>query len=349
MSRLTMKKNYVLVVPVWGEEHFRQWEKYSVPSYLAEGNIPYIAQHGNFSVLICTDQKTERLFAVSEKCRELRKHTKVFFLDIAYIKEDPSLKGYGYILTRCYNEAIKKFGTIAQDMQFVFLNSDFILADGVFKTVVRLVDQGAEVIFCPSFRAIRKNLLNKLDDLLAENKQVLCLSPRTAVRLAFDCLHPTISAQTINGSTFFSSIVTNQFYWKVGNNTILGHHFLIFPFVIKPEKIPLNPTGYIDYNAVYDFAPNSKITYISDSDDAFILEPEDIQKESETFFPADNKKLDIYSKGLLRWINPLHYENSKQLLVFHTQDLDRNSSLLKKEQKDFKIFFQGIDQKIKEA
>ena len=52
---------------------------------------------------------------------------------------------------------------------------------------------------------------------------------------------------------------------------------------------------------------------------------------------------------MLRWINPLHYENSKQLLVFHTQDLDRNSSLLKKEQKDFKIFFQGIDQKIKEA
>lgn len=341
-----MKRKYVLVVPFWGDNHFELWKKYSLPSYLCDNNIPYISKNSEFVVLICTDKKTEKIFKNSDAYTSIAKYCNIEILNISSLVRKYMKISYGYVLTHSYHKAIRSYGTLAPQINFIFLNADFILADGVLKTVDRLVNQGSEIIFCPSFRVVREQFLPKLDFYIKKKNrsEILSMDSRSLVKLAFNHLHSTIVAQTINSKARIASLITNQFYWKVGEEIILGYHFLIFPFVVKPKTVPCAPTGHIDYNMVYDFHPKGEITYITDSDDAFIVETEDQSKEAQhfVFFKKNPKK---YYKLLSKWVNHLHYKNSKQLLVFHTENLIHSRKQMQQEKRILDSFVQQIRQK----
>jgi len=347
-----MRRKYILVVPLWGETHFKQWLKYSLPSYLAENNIPYLVKNADFSLLICTDKHTETLFKTLPIYRKIREiFTLAFFDASAFIPQDAHYYGYG--LTYLYHAAIRKYHNVGEDIYFIFLNSDFILTDGIFKTVHDLAKAGSEIVFCPSLRAIRETLLPKLDEVVrgAEGEVgTLSLSAREGVQLVLERLHPTVVAQTINreGDALpkgLSSNALNQFYWRVGEDLLLGHHFLIFPLMIKPKVVPPAPTGYIDYNVVYDFHPRGEITYITDSDDGLIIEVEGSQKESENLWFFYSNASSYYRK-LSQWVTPLHYNNFKNLLVFHVKNLE-NEPLFLEEKGKFDEFVGRIDEKFK--
>jgi hypothetical protein len=171
---------------------------------------------------------------------------------------------------------------------------------------------------------------------------VLSLSSREMVSLAFKCIHPTVSAQTMNLKNNISSTITNQFYWNIGNNTIIGHHFLIFPLLIKPKQCPAQPTGYIDYNAVYDFNPNGMIGYLTDSDDAFIAEPEYKNKEAKFFTSTSNKDPNSYYEMLSKWVNKQHYHHFKQKIFLHKGDINSKDSMVNYEMTKFNEFIQLI-------
>lgn len=346
-----MRKKYVLVVPFWGETHFKVWMRYGLPSYLAKNNIPYMAENSIFSILICTEKKIETLLKESVEYEILQKFCTISFLNISDIISKYTNMSYGSVLTHSYHEAIRKYKSAAYDIHFIFLNADFILADGVFKTVHQLVEKGAEIIFCPSFRVSKERILPKLDRFVKEdgNTKTLSIESREAVSLAFNHLHPTITAQTINVEDKVSSFVTNQLYWNVGEDVILGHHLLIFPFVINPKKIPQNPTGYIDYNMTYDFHPTGEITYITDSDDAFIFELETDSKEREHFTSFSKHDYNNYYNMFSKWANRLHYSNFKQLLVFHSKDIDKKDHFFNQEKIKFNFFSEQISQKFKKS
>jgi hypothetical protein len=341
-----MKRKYILAVPFWGDTHFRLWLQYSLPSYLSENNIPYMSKNLDFTILICTDKKTKKIFEDSDEYKSISKYCDISFLNISSIIQKYRKLSYGCVLTHSYHKVIRAYGTLAYQINFIFLNADFILADGVLKTVDRLVDEGSEIIFCPSFRVTKEQFLPNLMPYIKKQNgsEILLMNSRDLTSLAFEHIHPTIIAQTINSKEDISSLITNQFYWKTGEDIILAHHFLIFPFVIKPKKIPKSPTGYIDYNLVYDFSPKGDITYITDSDDAFIVEPESQYKEAQhlvSFKKSPKKYYDLLSQ----WVNRLHYNNSKQLLIFHTKNLKHYEKLLKKEKKMFNAFLQQVHQK----
>lgn len=339
-----MKKAYTLVVPVWGEEYFNTWLKYSLPSYLSENNLPSLSQKSDFTLLICTDKQTWDSSEKNEYLLNIKKIYNVLFLDISFLISKYRMS-YGHILTYAYHEAIKEHNT--SNRYFIFLNADFILADGVFKTIDQLVVRGAEVIFCPSFRVLQEQFLLQLRSQIKPYRglNTLSMDSRKMVGLAFKHVHPTVIAQTINVNDD-GSLITNQMYWKVGKNILLGRHFLVFPFVVQPRTIPKAPTGYIDYNMVYDFHSKGKITYITDSDDAFIVEPESPYKESQ-HIASFEKSPEVYHEMISKWANALHFKNFEKLFVFHKEDLEKSFLLLKQEKIKFNKFCQQVSHNLK--
>ena len=335
-----MKKTYILVVPVWGEEHVKLWSQYCLPSYFSENNIPFLSQRAQLTFLICTDKSTKKILEEQQDfLGNLKKFCTLLFLDISpLIKKYQA--SYGHILTFSYHAAIKQYMSFYEGQSyFIFLNSDFILANGAFKTVYNLVKDGSDMIFCPSFRVLREEFLPTLENYFtdSQNSRILSVAPRKMVALALKHRHPSVVAQTL-GEGIEGSLVTNQLYWKVGNETLLGRHFLTFPLAIKPSKIPKAPTGFIDYNVVYDFAPKGKRKYITDSDDAFIVEVESFYKES-SHIALNEKSPRIYSEMIGKWANKLHFENFQELTVFHKGRLNDE---LEEEKRKFNIFCEAL-------
>jgi len=341
-----MKNRYVVLIPFWGEVHSEIWIKYALPSYLSKHNIPYLARQADFSLLICTTQERWQWLEKNEDfCQVCKKYT-VCFMDIAAIIAKHG-GCYGNILTYAYHKAIKEWRVDKSEPYFIFLNADFVLADGVLQTVDQLVKKGAEIVFCPSLRVVRDEFLPLLCARIELQKDIktLSVSARQMLNSAFQHLHPTVTAQTVNLPDEAGSLVTNQLYWKIDATTFLGRHFLVHPFVIKPSVVPLVPTGYVDYNVVYDFHPQGKITYITDSDDAVIIELECAHKEVEHFsFFLKNPV--TYCGLVSRWVNALHRQNFTKTFVFHVAPLKKNRLLLEKEKRKFNRFTRQVSENL---
>ncbi|MDR6661130.1 hypothetical protein [Tardiphaga robiniae] len=301
---------------IWGARYIEEFASISLPSYLADGNLRYVASRCDLEVLILTSTDSRDKFEGLPAYEKLKQQCSVRFI---FIDDLITVGNYGVTLTLAYARGIADSGDEQTSTNFVFMNSDFVLADGSLKTLVHKLEKGDRCVMAASLRARAEATVPVLAELVDRENHVLTMQPRSMVQLTFNNLHATVLAKTIT-QDFVTCETHNQIYWQVDKTTMLGRYHLIFMLAIKPE-VPIGPIdSYCDYGFVPSLCPSGKFSIIDDSDDFFMLELQPSAQEKNFLRCGTSTPREIASE-LSIWTTREHRRFAEIDVVFRSGEL----------------------------
>ena len=301
---------------IWGARYVEEFCLVTLPSFLAPGNLPHLAAATDLEVLIMTSAASIPAFETQSLFRRLQATCPVRFILI----DDLITNGlYGVTLTLAYARGIRDSGEAQTETDFVFMNSDFVLADGSLATLLGMLRAGHRCVLAPSLRARSEKVLPLLQERLDVATGQLAMSPREMVGLALANLHPTVVGKTVS-QNFVTCSTHNQVYWQVDRDTLLARHYLIFMLAIRPER-PLGAiNSYCDYGFVPEMVPSGAMTVLGDSDGFFMLEMQATDHEKH-FLRCGSKTIAEIAAELSNWTTAEHRRVAEFEIVFHSGDL----------------------------
>ena len=226
---------------------------------------------------------------------------------------------YGVVLTRALYRGFLDLGDKVTETFLLFLNADFIVADGSYRKLGELMRAGHRVIHSPSFRVVLEEVWPKLEARVDAENAVLAVPPRELVKLALEHKHLTVKARTVN-QRLYHQWCMDQFYWYVDEDTLIGYQWPVALVAIKPEHVLKEPSLVWDFAYIPDAAPTLARYFIQDSDDFFMLEPQSKLTGEELIRPGWIS-IDEIAKFLNDWTTKEQRECGEQLLIMHSGDL----------------------------
>jgi len=316
-----MKPKVRFLVPVWGEAYIYRFAELSLPSFLAPGNLPALAEMTDLEICLLTTSSHYPHFDRLPAVGELRQVAPLRFIEIDDIVADGHT---GVTLTLAYLRGIVETGAEMTERHFLFMNSDIVLADGSFRGVARKLLEGNRVILANSIRAVSEELEPQLRREVHPAKHVLAIPPRRLVTMAMGALHPLQIAKIVNSDLCHSTQV-NQFYWQADTATLISRHFLMFMLCLKPERVVTEVQSFCDYSFVPEFCPSGGAVALADSDDFFALELQHRQHEA-SYLRIGRAPLEDIAASLSEWTTDTHRANAlNHTLIFHGNDLPPNT------------------------
>jgi hypothetical protein len=311
-----MRPKVKFLTVVWGVAYIERFAGLALPSFLAPGNLPALAAATDLEVVIMTARADIEHFDAHATFQRLRAICAVRFIEI----DDLITSGvYGVTLTLAYARPIIASGAGMLDTHFVFMNADFVLADGSLRGLARHILAGRSIVIAPSFRstaeAVEPHLLAAVDNTAG----TLAIAPRKLVDLALRHPHPTTLAKIVNLG-FCHSVHPNQFFWQVDEHAMLGRYYLIFMLCLKPERVIDRIDSYCDYGFIPEMCPSGDTAVMADSDDFFMLELQGREQEMPLLYLGRASKAEIAS-SLNEWTTAEHRRSAKYDVVFHSQDI----------------------------
>ncbi|MCK9918518.1 hypothetical protein MXD81_56290 [Microbacteriaceae bacterium K1510] len=301
---------------IWGARYIKEFARVSLPSYLAAGNLPYLASETDLEIVILTSRASIPQFDAEPIFAKIKALCPLRYI---FIDDLITTGNYGVTLTLAYARGIMDSGAEQTNTHFVFMNSDFVLADGSFRTLYAKLRDGHGCIMAPSLRASAEATLPTLIEAVDQASQTLSMPPRRMVQLAFDNLHPTVIAKTVT-QNFVTFATHNQIYWQADSTTLLARYYLIFMLAIKPER-PLPPiNSYCDYGFVPELVPSGRLSILDDSDGFFMLELQPSVQESEFLHCGRSNPREI-AERLAMWTTREHRRFAEVDVVFHSKAL----------------------------
>jgi hypothetical protein len=313
-----MEQNARLIIPLWGKAYADKLTSMTLPALLAPGNLPALCAMFNVEVVIVTETK---LFDVIRNARSFQRVAllcPVTLIPIDDLMSDrPS--DYGVMLTKALYHGFLDLGAKVTETFLLFLNADFIIADGSYRQLGKLMLAGHRVIHSPSFRVVLEEVWPKLEARVDDETAVLAIPPRELVRLALDHKHLTVKARTVNQQLYHQWCM-DQFYWYVDEDTFIGYQWPVALVAIKPERVVKEPTLVWDFGYIPDAAPTLQRYFIQDSDDFFMLEPQSKLTGEELIRPGWIT-FDEAVKFLNDYTTKEQRECGQQMLILHSGDL----------------------------
>ena len=335
--RPKIKTKFLTVV--WGQAYIERFAALALPSFLAPGNLPALAELTDLEVVIMTRREDIEYFETLATCRLLSASCPVRFIEIDDLI---SHKVYGVTLTLAYARPVIACGEDMLDTHFVFMNADFVLADGSLRSLARHIIEGRSIVLGPSFRAVAEAVEGRLEKLVDAASGTLVISPRELARLSLPHPHPTTIAKTRTQKVFHSSH-PNQFFWPVDEQTLLGRYYLIFMLCLKPERIIDSINSYCDYSFVPEMCPSGDEVVMADSDDFFMLELQDRDQETHMLRLGPQSEREV-ARSLQQWTTAEHRRAAQYDIVFHFGDLPPELDTVKAEAS---AFVEGIGKRLR--
>jgi hypothetical protein len=255
-----------LITVAWGEKHVRQLIEVALPALMAPGNLPALAAAFDCELMICTTADAVEGIDDSVPIDFISTYCPVLFRTIDEFVGDPN--AYGMTLTWSLFRGFEDLGERMTDVQLVFFNADFVLADGSLGALVPLIRSGHRVIMAPSYCAIAEAALP-----LLKGGNV---KPRDAARIAIANRHNTVRAKTVNQG-FCGTRLQDQFYWVVDENTLLCRQFPMALVSMRPTRAVAEVRALWDYGVLSQFCPGVEPYVIADSDDFMMVELRDAE------------------------------------------------------------------------
>lgn len=316
---MTGRQKVKLLVVVWGDRYVREFSQIALPALLASGNLPVLAQETDLEVLIMTQRGSVPFFDREPAYGALGALCPVRFIFI-----DDLIPGgnFGITLTLAYARGIRDSGEEQTSTYFIFMNADFVVANGSLRTLYWKIKEGHAAVFAPSLRVCSEPTATVLLDAVNPATACLEMGPREMVRIALKNLHPTVIAKTITQGLVRCNEY-NHLYWQVDGSTLLARNYLIFVPMIKPER-PMPPVNsYSDYGFVPELVPSGRMTALGDSDDFFMLELQRTAQENQRLRCGRPNQVEIAAE-LSRWTTREHRFVAEHDFVFHSGELPAN-------------------------
>jgi hypothetical protein len=309
-----------LLIPVWGKRYISDFAAVGLMSLLSDNNIPLVSRDFDINIKFLTTNGGRDIFESLHAILALKK-----FCTISYLSIDDLVSSYNYgvTLTLAFARGIMSTGADQTNIAFVFMNSDFVIADGSLNTVSHLLRAGNRCIITPSLRVNAEAVTPVLVDRLKKEGATKTFDSRRMVRLALDNLHSTVLARTLTQNVVSCS-QNGQFYWRVDEDTLVGAHHLIFHIAIWPEAPLTDVNSYHDYCFVPEMIPSGEFMLIDDSDDFFMLELQNRFQERE-MIRFGRRFFDEMRSELSIWATKEHRAFARSPVTFHTKDATGNA------------------------
>ena len=306
-----------MLLPVWGHRYVRQFLEIGLPTLLAPGNVPALAQSLPSEFCILTSAADESY---------IRKHpafvrlAQVCRASIRPIDHLITAGNNSTTLTLAYAEAIRAAGPAALDTCFFFLVSDYIVADGSLASVLARVRAGSDAVLVGNFQVTAEEAMPWLRERIAPDAAPgAALSARALMRFALDHLHPATVANTVNVSSAHNAH-TNRLFWRVDDRTLIGRFYLMHMIAVRPEVIDFKVGASWDYSFVPEMCPSGNVSVITDSDEYLVVEMQPRGHEAG-FLREGPLRPDVLARSLDEWATAQHRANVAHTLVYHAGDL----------------------------
>jgi hypothetical protein len=305
-----------ILLPVWGAEFVNQFLDHSLPTLLAPGNIPALAQALPTRFVFLTRARDEAVIRAHPACRHLSQLCEVGFSSI----DDLIAPGnHSTTITLAFAREVREAGPIMLDTCFFFLVADYIMADGSLAAVWARMQRGASAVQVGNFQVDEETAEAWLHERLAGAGTSLALTPREVMRWALGCMHPLTAANIVNFPLCHNA-EANRLLWRVDADTLIGRFYLLHMICIRPEVTDFFVGASCDYSFVPEMCPSANVVTIADSDDYLVVEVQPAGHESQ-FLRFGPGSVDTLAKSLSEWTTAGHRANARQTIVFHASEL----------------------------
>jgi hypothetical protein len=317
----TARQKVRLVTYAWGEQHVEELLNCALASALAPGNLPALTKVFDCTVVVVTENVFFDIVRSSEAGRAIESicRLKLVALD-DLISESWQ---YGMTLTYSLFRGFEDLGSAMTETYILFLNSDFILANGSYERLIPHILSDERVHLSPSYCTVSE----RVEPILITKavNGALSIPPREMATLILENCHNTILAKTVN-QALMNFEHTDQFYWRADRNTLVGHQMPISLIGMRPERHLVSLNTFWDWGIVYEFCPSKRLTVIGDSDDFLMMElrPEKRSIESIRLGRSSPKNVAKRMKG---YITQYQVDNARFPLFLHSSDLPADLTL----------------------
>jgi hypothetical protein len=261
-----------LVTYAWGQQYIDKLLEYTLASVLAPNNLAALAEEFDCSVVIVTEKDFFDYIESHPIIKRIETICPVRPLPLDDLIGEPWQ--YGISLAYALFRGFAELGPAMTETYILFLNADFVLADGSYKRLIPYLRRGERVLLAPSYCTVAEEVTPLLACRRDPWSQTLAIPCREMARMILDHCHNTIRAKTINQNKVHFEYM-DQAYWEVDKNTLLGRQMPISLVAMKPELAPDDINTFWDWGVVYEFCPSRKLTVIGDSDEFLMLELRD--------------------------------------------------------------------------
>jgi hypothetical protein len=304
-----------VLLPVWGYRFVRQFLDFTLPTLLAPGNLPALASALPCQFVILTAEQDEDFIREHPTWQALEK---ICSVEIALIDDLITDGNYSTTITLAYARAVRQTGDQMVNTCFIFLVSDYLVADGALGHVLERMRTGVSAVLAGNFQIIAEEAIPLLTRKLTAGSVALSVAPRELLRWTLNHLHAATTANFVNYRLSHNAH-TNRLFWRVDENTLVGRFYLMHPIAIRPEVTDFVVGSSFDYSFVPEMCPSGNIAAMTDSDEYLVVEmqPRDHELRHLRWGPIVPGPLAI---SLAEWTTAGHRENIKYTLVYHAED-----------------------------
>jgi hypothetical protein len=306
-----------IITCAWGDRYLQELLTITLPALLAPGNLPYVASVVPCELVILTEQASFSRVLNDVTVRRIRELCGLRLVEIDDLI--PSPDQYGMAITYALHRGFSDLGPTATDTWLIFLNADFVLAEGSLRSVIRHLAEGQRLVAAPSYcvkaGAATPELLRHLDP----RSRALSISPREMAALVLRHRHDSVRGKTVNQAVI-SMRYMDQFYWLVDPDTMLGHQMPVAIVGMRPERNLPEPNSFWDYGLIREFCPTAEHFVLRDSDDFLMLElrQRDVRDEEIVSGWPEPKEI---ARRMILFVTPYTKDMARHSLTLHAADL----------------------------
>ncbi|MGE5537992.1 MAG: hypothetical protein ACM30I_05210 [Gemmatimonas sp.] len=300
-----------IITFAWGERYVTDLLRLALPALLAPGNIPAFVESFETELVVVTETRFFPLISCAPAIVAALRHVDVRLVPI----DDLLSPWYGITLTHALMRGFTDLGAAMTETHLVFLNADFIVADGSYRRLAETILRGERVVAAPSYCAVLETLVPELTARLDRSGMCLAVGARDLASLVIAHRHSTVRAKTINGSGL-STHRYDQFYWVVDESTLLARQLPIAVVYLRPTRCVAQLPTFWDYGVVSELCPGTKPHVLGDSDD-FLMGELRARGTFREVMGAQQPTIDAIARDLSGFTTQDQRDQGRHTLVLH--------------------------------
>jgi hypothetical protein len=127
-----------------------------VPSLLASGNLPFVSSQVPTELVILTEEKYFTRVSGDPRIARIRKFCPIRLIGVDDLVSNPHV--YGKSLTYALHRGLADLGAEMVNTWHIFLNADFVLAEGSLQNVLPRLIRGSRIVAAPSYCVVAEDV-----------------------------------------------------------------------------------------------------------------------------------------------------------------------------------------------
>lgn len=326
---MTLGRSLTIILPLWGESYVKTWRDFSLPSFLAPGNLPALSRNFDIKFRIYTSAEDVAAIDEARGCLSpfCRLEPYIVGTRAALAQVHP-----GAMMTRLHQAGYDE--ALAERRGILYLVGDSLFSDGLYATVARHILEGVDAVVTQGTH-VREEAARRLAARYTRagvyHDTCCIIPPRELVRAVLEDQAGENFPQWhwrpfVAHPSHVNWLLRDQDQRLVG---MLMRWFHVFPLYLAPLK-PARIRWSIDNDLLEQLTTPERCAWIQDSDEGTFVDTFRPGKVGphDSIEPPPEASIDFMARWCRSWARDFGLEAFRRPIVLTTvdkpEDLARN-------------------------